>query len=847
MSRRPEAGPGAADAWWSDAPDRLLSRLATVSSGLAGTDAEARLRRDGPNALQRAARFAGLRLFARQFASPLVAILVFAAIVSAVVRDWIDAAIVLAILFGSAVLGFQQEYRASRVLEGLRSRVRVRAQALRDGQPVWLLPESLVRGDVVLLSAGSLVPADGVVLETQDLLVSQAALTGESFPVEKRAGVVDAGAALAERSNCVFMGTSVRSGTARMLVVEIGEATAYGSVARRLRLRPPETEFERGIRQYGYLLMRIALVVVLVVFGAQFLLERPPVEAFLFALALAVAISPELLPAIVEVTLARGARDMASHGVIVRRLESIENFGSMDVLCTDKTGTLTRGVLDLERAADAEGRESVAVLRWAWLNATLQRGMANPLDQAIEAAGARSREPLVTARKLDEIPYDFVRRRLGLVVEDGDGALLISKGALEKVVAICDRVRDGGTPVALDAERRAALLRRFEGFSEDGARVLGLATRALPRRERYARDDESAMVFEGFLVFRDPPKPGVREALGALRELGIAIKVVSGDNRFVTGHLARQIGFDAPRLLTGQALDELGDDALRNVASEIDLFVEVDPNQKERILLALRKAGHVAGYLGDGINDASALHAADVGVSVEGAVDVAKAAADFVLLEPDLDVLRRGIENGRASFANTRKYVAITSSANFGNMLSMAAASLFLPFLPLLAKQILLNNLLSDLPMLTLPGDRVDAERIRRAKRWDIRPIRDFMIRFGLISSAFDLMTFGALWWLSRGAVEIFRTGWFVESLLTELAIVLVVRTQAPLWRSRPGPWLLGTTAAVAGLTLAIPWLPGAEVFGFVPLPAPVMGSILAITGLYVVVSEGVKRRAVLP
>jgi Mg2+-importing ATPase len=539
---------------------------------------------------------------------------------------------------------------------------------------------------------------------------------------------------------------------------------------------------------------------------------------------------------------------MAAHGVIVRRLNAIENFGSMDVLCTDKTATLTLGVLDLEAAADAEGTPSDAVMRVAWLNASLQTGLASPLDEAITREVERSGGRFEQARKLDEIPYDFVRRRLSVVVAEDDGALLITKGAFGQVLELCAQVREAGSAAPLDVERRARLEARFAAWSGEGARVLGLATRTLPRREQYERADETAMTFEGFLVFRDPPKPGIRETLDALRSRGVSIKVVTGDNHLVTAHLAREVGFEEPRMVTGRELDRLQDDALRRVAAETDLFVEVDPNQKERVLLALKKAGHVVGYLGDGINDASALHSADVGISVDQAVDVAKEAADFVLLEPDLDVLRRGIECGRASFANTLKYISITTSANFGNMLSMAAASVFLPFLPLLAKQILLNNLLSDLPMMGLPSDRVDDERIARPRRWEVRPIRNFMVVFGLISSAFDLLTFGALWLLSRGVVEVFRTGWFLESLLTELAIVLVVRTQLPIQRSWPGRLLWTSTAAVAALAMVLPWLPGGNAwFNFVRLPLPVLATVLVITLAYAGASELAKRRFAIP
>jgi Mg2+-importing ATPase len=840
--RRPASR--SADAYWSEPPDALLARLRSTHEGLPAAEAAARLRRQGPNALRPPSRFAPLRLLSRQFESPLVAILAFAAVVAAIVHDWTDASIVLAILVGSALLGFAQEYRASAAVERLRARVRAKATMLRDRTPVSLPIEDVVVGDVVLLAAGSLIPGDGVVLEARDLFVSEAALTGEPFPTEKRPGVAVAGASLAERTNSVFMGTSVRSGTGTLLVVRTGAATAYGEIADRLRLRPPETEFERGIRQYGFLLMRIVVVLVLIVFAANVLLERPRVESLLFALALAVGMSPELLPAIIQVTLAQGARDMAAHGVIVRRLDAIENFGSMDVLCTDKTATLTEGVLALGSARDAAGAPSDSVLQLAWWNARLQTGLASPLDEAIQSEGTRRALGWKEPPKLDEIPYDFVRKRLSVVVGAGGGeALLVTKGAFDGVLEACDRIRAGDAVAPLDAGARDDARRRFAGWSEEGYRVLGVASRVLSLRERYQRDDESSLVFEGFLLFSDPPKPGIDETLASLRALGVSIKVLTGDNRLVTLHVARTIGMEAPRLLTGAELATLPDEALPHLAGETDLFVELDPGQKERVLLALKKAGHVVGYLGDGINDASALHAADVGISVDGAVDVAKEAADFVLLERDLDVLRRGIDRGRASFANTLKYVSITTSANFGNMLSMAAASMFLPFLPLLAKQILLNNLLSSLPAAGIPSDRVDPERVARPERWNVAAIRNFAVVFGVISSGFDGLTFAALWVLSHGSAALFRTGWFVESLLTELVIVLIVRTRLPVLRSRPGRLLWRSTLAVAAFTIALPWLPLREWFDFVPLPGPVLAAVVGITVTYALVSELTKRR----
>ena len=833
-------------AYWALPAESLIALLGTHAGGLGRAAAARRLRRYGRNVLLAAPGASVLRLLARQFGSPLILILVFAAAVSVFVGSWVDAAIVLAIVLGSGLLGTVQEHRASSAVERLRNRVRITVTALRDGRPELTPSEEIVPGDVVSLSAGSLVPGDGVVLDTNDFFVNQSVLTGESLPVEKLPGICAATANLAARGNCVFMGTSVRSGTARVLIVHTGADTVYGSIADRLRVRPPETEFERGIRHYGYFLTQIMLVLVLTVFAANVFLARPPVDSLLFAIALAVGVSPELLPAIISVTLARGAGEMARHGVIVRRLNAIENLGGMDILCTDKTGTLTLGVMELDAALDASGQPSTEVLRDAYINAHFETGLANPLDEAIVARGDREPIDVSACRKVDEVPYDFVRKRLTVVVEESapDGkVVLVTKGAVRNVLDACDRVRQGEGEVALDPAQRSRLEDLFAQWSGSGYRVLGVARKEVAGQPSYDRNDENALVFTGFLLFLDPPKPDIQDTLAALERLGVKLKIVTGDNRLVAAHLAEAVGLKSARILAGSELDALRDEALWSVAERTDLFAEVDPSQKERIVLALKKAGHVVGYLGDGINDAPALHAADVGISVDQAVDVAKDAADFVLLEHDLDVLRRGVEQGRKTFANTMKYISITTSANFGNMLSMAVASLFMPFLPLLAKQILLNNFLSDFPGMTIAGDDVDADLVAKPRRWDIGAIRRFMFGFGLISSVFDFLTFGVLLYVFHAGAELFRTGWFVESLLTELAIALVLRTSRPLWRSKPGRWLWVSSAAVAGLALAIPYLPLIEYFGFVPLPPRVLVVLLAVTAGYVLCSELAKRR----
>ena len=843
--------------YWSQPTDSLLASLHSTPGGLATDEARQRLEQFGPNALRAREKATALGLFLNQFKSPIILILLFATGVSAVVKDWVDALIILAIVFGSAALSFVQEYNANAAAEKLRARVTLKATALRDGQPQSVLAEEVVPGDIVLLSAGSLVPADGVVLEARDFFVNQAVLTGETFPVEKVPGTLAAQASLAERTNSVFMGTNVRSGSARVLIAQTGAATAFGQIAERLTLRPPETEFERGIRRFGYLLTEVMLLLVLIVFAVNVFSRRPVLDSLLFSIALAVGLTPQLLPAIISINLSKGSQAMAAGGVIVRRLESIENFGSMDVLCTDKTGTLTEGIVQLDGALDVAGQPSEQVFRYAYLNAHFQTGLVNPLDEAILAyAGQGDFSPPAVAAagtggsqarpyvKVDEIPYDFVRKRLTVVVgQDGILPYMITKGALDHVLEVCTFVQEDGGSVPLDDGRLAHVQERYAAWSEQGFRVLGLAIRTVePQARPYTRADEHDLTFAGFLLFFDPPKSGVQETIADLAELGVRLKIITGDNRLVARHTAQAVGLPVTGVLTGHDLDDLSDEALWQATERANLFVEVDPNQKERLILASQKMGHVVGYMGDGINDAPALHAADVGISVDKAVDVAKEAADLVLLERDLAVLHQGIVLGRTTFANTLKYVFITTSANFGNMFSMAGASLFLPFLPMLPMQILLTNFLTDFPAMAIAGDRVDREWVERPRRWDVRFIRNFMVTFGLVSSVFDYLTFGTLLLVVRATTGQFRTAWFLESVLTELLILLVVRTQKPFFKSRPGRLMLIGVLLVAGVTLVLPYSPLSGILGFTPLPIPLLLTLASITVLYVATSEIAKR-----
>ena len=821
--------------YWSLPADEVLQAYSSTREGLSDEDASQRLKEYGENAIKARKQNGPLRLFLAQFKNPIILILMAATGISAATGELFDALIILAIVFGSALLSFLQEYSASNAVEELRSRVMIKSSVLRAGKTAEVFSSAIVPGDIVTLSAGSLIPADGLILACNDFFVNQSILTGESFPVEKSAQPTAEEAELDLRTNCVFMGTSVRSGSATILIVQTGVGTEFGKIAKQLTLRPPETEFERGVRHFGYLLTEIMLVLTLAVFAINVLYHKPAIDALLFSVALAVGITPQLLPAIISITLSKGSRMMAKEGVIVRRLTAIENFGSMDVLCTDKTGTLTEGVVRLDGAVDVAGNESADVFRLAYLNASLQTGLANALDQAIVNHGALD---VGGVEKLGEIPYDFFRKRLSVITLENGHRTMIVKGALSNVLAVCDTVEQDGQPAPLDTETAAAIQQKFAAWSAQGIRVLGVARKALPAQPQYTRDDEARLTLAGFLLFMDPPKADAGQTIAALAKLGVKLKIITGDNALVAQHIAQTVGLSVTHVLTGAELGKLTDEALWKKIDAADLFAEVDPNQKERIIMALKKKRHVVGYMGDGINDAPALHAADVSISVNTAVDVAKEAADFVLMDSGLDVLKRGIELGRTTFANTIKYILITTSANFGNMFSMAGASLFMPFLPLLPKQILLINFLTDFPAITIASDAVDPEEMKKPRRWDTAYIRRFMFTFGLISSVFDYLTFAVLLIGFQTSQEMFQSSWFILSILTELLTLLVMRTKRPFFRSRPAPLLLFSTIGVGLLTLLIPLLPLEKVLNIVPIPLPLLLALMGIAVLYILATE---------
>ncbi len=826
-------------AFWSISVTGMLQKLESKKEGLTSDDAQKRLALYGSNLLKPKKRSDVLTLLISQFKSPIILILFFATGLSFFLHDRVDALIILLIVLVSGLLGFWQEYGASNAVEKLLSIVQIKASVMRDGISKEIPVEQIVPGDIVVLNAGDIIPGDGLVQEFKDLFVDEAMLTGETFPVEKTAADLPVETILSQRTNALWMGTHVVSGSATALIVHTGKETEFGKVSERLKLRPLETEFEHGIRHFGYFLMEVTLVLVVAIFAINVYLARPVLDSFLFSLALAVGLTPQLLPAIISINLSHGAKRMAQKKVIVKRLSSIENFGSMNVICSDKTGTLTEGIVKLQSAFDVDGNENEKVLFHAYINAFYETGFTNPIDEAIRNY---KQFDLTGYQKQDEIPYDFIRKRLTILVSHDDMHLMVTKGALQNVLDICSSVETKDGNVVNKVTVLDRIQKHFEEFSSKGFRTLGVAYKNIGSESRISKDHESGMTFSGFLILFDPPKPNILETITRLRNLGVSLKIITGDNHLVAANVSQQMGLTNTMILTGPDISHLSDSALLRKVGGIDVFAEIEPNQKERIILALKKAGNVVGYMGDGINDASALHVADVGISVESAVDVAKDAADIVLLEKGLDVLVQGVLEGRTTFANTLKYVFMATSANFGNMFSMAGVSLLIPFLPLLPKQILLTNLLTDFPEMTIATDNVDSEMVNYPRRWDIKAIRKFMITFGIVSSVFDFITFGLLLLALHATQVQFRTGWFMESVISASIIVLVIRSRKPFFKSQPGKYLLIATLSIFAITLILPYTPLAGIFGFSPLPI----SFLLLIGLtilcYIFTAELVKK-----
>ncbi|AMK78028.1 MULTISPECIES: magnesium-translocating P-type ATPase [Methylomonas] len=824
--------------FWHNPIQELFQQLQADEHGLTRQEAASRLKQYGDNRPQNHKPPSAVSLFFGQFKSSIILILLFATGLSFYLHDKLDAIIILCIILMSALLGFWQEKGAADAVGKLLAMVQIKVSVLRDGTMQELPAEQIVPGDIVQLRAGDVIPADCRLLSADNLFVDEAILTGESYPAEKYVTELPINTGLSQRQNCLWMGSHVQSGSATALAVATGSSSEFGKLSERIKLKAPETEFEHGVRRFGYLLMEVTLTLVIMIFAVNVYLDKPVMDSFLFALALAVGLTPQLLPAVISINLAHGAKRMAEQKVIVKQLAAIENFGSMNVLCSDKTGTLTEGTVQLKDPLDIMGQASDKVARYAYLNSAYETGFNNPIDQAVRQFKSFD---IAADGKLDEIPYDFHRKRLSMLVQDQGETLMICKGALNNILEICTTAENADGELQPIATAYDAIQQRYKEYSSQGFRTLGVAYKPMPDTTKFAKDDESGLRFLGFLTFFDPPKADCVETIYLLREQGVTLKIITGDNRLVAETVAGQLGLTSSAILTGTDLAGMSERALIHQVAQVNLFAEIEPNQKERIIVALKKAGFVVGYMGDGINDVSALHAADVGISVDSAADVAKQTAQIVLLEKDLRVLLGGIREGRITFANTLKYVFMATSANFGNMFSMAGASLFLPFLPLLPKQILLTNLLTDFPEMTIASDNVDPEMLGKPHRWNIGFIRKFMLTFGIVSSLFDYLTFGLLLWLQVPA-EQFRTGWFSESVISAALIVFVVRSQNHLFSNRPGKYLMITTATIVALTLALPYTPLAPFIGFQPLPLAISGGLGLIVLLYILTAELAKR-----
>ena len=829
--------------WWITTT--RSTSLEAKFTGLSSITAAELLQKFGPNTLSNHQGPSLIRQFFTRFKNPLVVLLLLASSVSAFTGEITNFAIISCIVLMSVTLDFVQEFRANAAADKLRQSVSVRTTVLRDGQPVDVPVHNVVPGDVALLSAGSLVPADALILNAKDFFVNQSLLTGESYPVEKYSGLLpDTATDLQEASNAVFMGTSVLGGSARVLVIKTGAQTAMGDIAYSIQKPTQATSFELGTRRFGMLIMRLTLVLVLFVLLVNAWFHKPWLESFLFAVALAVGLTPELLPMVVSVTLSRGAIRLSKLQIIVKRQTAIQDLGSMDVLCTDKTGTLTEAKIQLVRHIDLSGQSSPRVLELAYINSFFETGLKSPIDEAI------LNHPDINVgiwKKIDELPFDFERRCISVLVDNGTQRWLIVKGAPEDMLRLCTQVEvstaQGIARQDINDENSQIIRDRYHALESDGMRVLIVAWREVSRDHHAAViSDESALILAGFAAFLDPPKESAISALCKLQQTGVEIKVVTGDSDLVTRAVCAKLNIEVSGVLTGKEIAELDDQTLQRRVETSNLFCRVNPGQKQRVILALKANGHVVGYMGDGINDAPSLHSADVGLSVDSAVDVAKAAADIILLQQDLNVLHAGVLEGRRTFGNIMKYIMMGTSSNFGNMFSMAGAALFLPFLPMLPTQILLNNILYDISEIPIPLDEVGDTETAKPRVLDLDFIRNFMLVIGSISSMFDFLTFYVLLEFFKANEQLFQTGWFIESLCSQVLVIFIIRTRGNPFKSRPHMLLTFTSLAVVATAIALPLTPFGVHLGFVEPPSYFYGILAGMVVTYLGVVEVVKR-----
>lgn len=819
---------------WKDNIQHWYQHVNSSDKGLNQEEAEERFKLLHPGRPKKATWSKQFLPLVRQFKSPLIFLLLGAVLISAFLGQTTDAIIIFSILSASVFLSFLQERNAGRVVEKLQSLIALKSGVLRDGKVREITADLIVTGDVLVLNAGDMLPADCVIIESNALHTNESSLTGESFPVLKQAGVLPEDTPLAQRNNCLWQGTNIVSGQAKALVVSCGSETLFSSMTAKVS-GYVETAFEKDIKDFGFFLMKIALGLSVFILLVNLILHKSIIDSALFALAVAVGMAPELLPAITTISMSMGAKKLLQKQVMVKKLNAIQNLGKVTLLCTDKTGTITQGNIEIAGTRDHNDKESEWVKQLAYWNASLESGYSNPIDSALK----QMKGTAAPVKKLGEVPYDFIRKRISLGVRLRKQNMLITKGAFSQILEICTLLHlDGGSITRID-EYRDRLAEQYKRYGEKGFRVIAVCYKNI-ESTGIDRSMEENMVFAGFVLMNDPVKEGVIESLAELKNLNVHLKIITGDSRNVASTIARAIGMQNPKVTTGEELLQTSTEALARLAQHTDIFAEVEPQQKERIILALKQHQTVA-YIGDGINDVSALHAADVGISVDNAVDAAREAADFVLLKKNLMVVADGIREGRRAFANTLKYLYISTGSTFGNMCGVAAASLWLPFLPMLPKQILLTNFLSDFPFLFVSTDNVDAGQTEKPGRWNMHTIRMYMVVFGAHSTVFDLFTFMGLYALLDASGPQFRTGWFLESVLTELLIVFIIRTHLNFFRSKPGKWLTIFSLSAMVICLLMPYTPMADEFGLVQLPAAWLGMLFVILVAYVVSADLLK------
>ena len=820
--------------------NELLAKLDATRGGLTSAQADARLDTFGHNDISQARKRPVIIQFLEHFKNLLVIILLIAAGISLVVGEVTDAVIIFIIVIASVTLDFFQEYKAGNAAEMLRQKIISKASVLRNGSRTELPITGLVPGDIIFLAAGDIVPADARLLEARDLYINQSALTGEPFPVEKTAGVADPKTPSAEAVNYVFLGTSVVSGTATAIITRTGMSTDFGKVAKTLVDRPPETEFERGLKQFSYLMSKFIFFLVIFVFFINALFRHGVLESLLFSIALAVGMTPELLPMILSLNLSKGSVAMSQKGAIVKHPESIQNFGSMDVLCTDKTGTLTENQIALVRHLDTEGNDSENVLLYSYINSYFSTGLKSPLDEAI----VRFRHiDIDEYQKIEEVPFDFIRRRVSIIAARKSGHILVSKGAPEEILGICKSLERDGAVIPMTDAGRQQINAIYQAQSADGFRMLAVCYREVPAdQKQFSISDEKEMILVGLITFIDPPKESARESIQALARSGIELKILTGDNELVTKKTCELIGLTVKGALTGAEVEQLDQESLSRVVEDVTIFSRLNPSQKNKVMIALKHNGHVVGFMGDGINDAPSIRQADVGISVENAVDIAKESADIILLKSDLRILNDGVLEGRRTFGNTMKYILMGTSSNFGNMFSVAGASLFLRFLPMLPIQILLNNLLYDVSESTIPTDNVDDSYIASPKKWDMEFIKKFVMVFGPISSIFDFITFFILLFIFNADAPFFQTAWFVESICTQTLVIFVIRTRVvPFYKSRPSRLLMASTLLIVLVACVLPFTVIGSLFGFVQPPVAFFAVLAGLVIGYLIIVEIVK------